>query len=135
MDPLPEGLLTIGRQPQSVQRLGLEVHVRPALRREEAKGAGHQVKGHELEVLVRQKQLREPTGTGEGQVLAARPIAEAIVNAFAIEPPAAVAAVEGVIGSSAAIEREDTNPDRKDALEIAARLTVFTNGDVYEASP
>lgn len=128
-------MLTVGREPQRVQRLGLEVHVRPGVRRDEAKGGGHQVQAHELEVLVRQKALREAAGTGEAQVLAARPVAEAIVDAFRVEPAAAVAAVEGVIGSSAAIEREDTDPDRNDALEVTARLTVFTNGDVYEASP
>lgn len=104
--------------------------MRPGVRRDEARGGGNQIQAHEFEVLVRQKAVREAAGTGEGQLLAARQVAEAIVDAFRVGPPATVAAVDGVIGSSAEIDQPDTDPNRNDALEVGARVTVFTNGDV-----
>lgn len=126
---LPAGLLTWGREPQAVRRV-LEVHVRPGPARNEAQGGGHQIVGHELDVLVRAKGSRENSQTGGGQLDLVHPLSEAVLEAFLAGPPTNVTAVEGVIGSSATFEESDADPAAEQTLQQLVRVTVWTNGTV-----
>lgn len=134
LDPLPDGTLSVGgREPPAVTRPGQPVvHVRPGTDRNHAQGGGHQVEGHELEVLVRVKVIREGARTGAGQIEQARPVAEAIRDLFKAGPPSSVSAVEGVIGSHAEMSEADRSPSEAGLLETAVRVSIFTNGDVSE---
>lgn len=65
---LPHDSVYLGREPQKVARAGLEVWVRPQEGESLARGGGHQLRAHALEVHVRLKTLREADQTGADQL-------------------------------------------------------------------
>lgn len=132
VEDLPPGAVSYGRRAQDVRAVA-EVHVRPGLQRNEAKGGGHQVQAHEYDLLVRSKAVTDSAKTGGDQIDALRPLAESLLDLFSgahASGPSTLLAVPGVIGVSSSMQEADSDPEVGGALETVVRAVVFTNGTV-----